>query len=42
MKGKSAKRLRKLAEHIGANRSPEERRALYQKLKTVHKANKKA
>ncbi len=40
MKGKSAKKLRRLANMMGANKSTEEKRRIYQRLKSVHKDNK--
>ena len=41
MKGKSAKKLRRLANIMGANKSDEDKRRIYQRLKNVHKSNKK-
>lgn len=40
MKGKSAKRLRKLAQHLTVSKSEQETRKVYQRLKNVHKTNK--
>lgn len=40
MKGKSAKKLRRLANIMTVGKSPEETRKVYQRLKTIHKDNK--
>lgn len=41
MKNKSAKKLRRLAEHIGVGKTKAEVKKLYKKLKSVHKSNNK-
>tara|TARA_R110000868_G_scaffold180622_2_gene421245 strand:+ start:4214 stop:4345 length:132 start_codon:yes stop_codon:yes gene_type:complete len=41
MNSKSAKKLRRLANMVAANKSPEEKRKVYQRLKSIHKSNKK-
>jgi len=41
MKKKIAKTLRKASEAIGFNKSPQERKKIYKRLKAIHK-NKKA
>ncbi len=40
MKGKSAKKLRRLANILTVGKTSEETRKVYQKLKNVHKSNK--
>lgn len=40
MKGKSAKKLRRLAKVIGGGKTPQEQEKIYKRLKNVHKANK--
>ncbi len=41
MKKKETKKLRKLANAIGFNKSPEERKKIYKRFKAIHKSNKK-
>ncbi len=40
MKGKSAKKLRRLAKVIGGNKTQQEQETIYKRLKKVHKSNK--
>ena len=40
MKGKSAKKLRRLSKVIGVGKTPQEQDKIYQRLKKVHKSNK--
>lgn len=40
MKGKSAKKLKRLAKAMTIGKSPEETEKVYKRLKTVHKSNK--
>lgn len=40
MKGKSAKKLRTLAERLTVGKTEEETRKVYQRLKKVHKSNR--
>lgn len=41
MKNKTAKKLRKLAEHLTVGKSPEETKKVYKRLKEVLKINKR-
>jgi hypothetical protein len=41
MKNKSAKKLRKLAEHLTVGKTKSETKKVYKRLKSVHKTNKK-
>ena len=40
MKGKSAKKLKHLSKLLGKGKSEQEQKALYKRLKNVHKKNK--
>lgn len=40
MKGKSAKKLKRLSKVLGKGKTIEEQNALYKRLKRVHKTNK--
>lgn len=39
MKKKETKKLRRLAEVIGFNKSPQERKKIYKRFKSIHKSN---
>lgn len=41
MRKKSVKKLKKMANAIGYNKSEAERKKIYDRLKSVHKSNKK-
>lgn len=41
MKKKEAKKLRKLAEAIGFNKTPQEKKKMYKRFKKIHQENKK-
>lgn len=41
MRNKSAKKLRKLAEHMTVGKPTHETKKIYKRLKSVHKTNKK-
>lgn len=41
MKKKETKKLRRLANAIGFNKTPEERKRMYKRFKSIHKSNKK-
>lgn len=41
MKKKETKKLRRLAEALGFNKSPQERKKMYKRFKAIHKSNKK-
>lgn len=41
MKNKSAKKLRRLAERMTVGKSKEETKKVYDRLKNVHKSNRK-
>jgi len=40
MRNQSAKKLRRLAEHLTVGKTPKETRKVYKRLKQVHKDNK--
>jgi len=40
MKGKTAKKLRRLAKVFGGNKTPQEQDVIYKRLKKIHKTNK--
>jgi len=40
MKGKSAKKLKRLSKVLGKGKTEDEQKVLYKRLKNVHKANK--
>lgn len=41
IKKKEAKKLRKLADTLGFNKSPQEKKRMYKRFKSIHKNNKK-